>query len=875
MTWITRWLCFCLWAAIVSSELTCYDGVDDSCGSLELDAHIDATDSNELYLLQHDFTLSSRAVRQHVASIHVADTEDSGALMQTSAKSRPRMAAEAAVATENNRNQVLLPCKTASSPKQPTITQVVNHLEEKVATRPPEKSQTTPREEVLEVSKKDTTVELEIVGTFLWQTALQLIQQVNGDTKPDSWSEKDRWAKASGMKANSEGDLSAFVTAGFTNALGILCCVILFAFLRSWYPSIYQNNLELNSPPLNQIPEGSWGWMHASWSVTTEQVIENAGLDQAMLLKFTELGMRITCMIGIPMFCFFGPMNAAFGGHAAGADRFSYFSFGNIAMGSNLYWIHAFVVWGVAFLVHDSIYRAQRRFLQWRFQWLRDLPNPRANTVLVEGIPEGHQSDEVLKNFFNQMFGDHDKVTSTYVVRSAPKLEEQWEKREAVKQSCAAARFKAMKVDAVDADKEELVKLQDKIAELDRVVGEEQQKVRSKSFFPGPDGYYTSSGFVTFREKSDALLALSMQLGEDAEQWEISLPPEPNSVLYHDLQQGSSSGQTLMVIGYLITAALYILYMPAVVGITQIAESINMGKLQPLWEAFAPTAGLQVMVAFLPTFLIFIFRTFFVLKDDACAQQMLQNWYFVFQLVFVIMVTAVGGSVVDFTTTLAKEPLEISGMLGQTMPSATHFYMNYLVLQWTSHFLELLRVANLSKWFFFRTMYDDETARQMAEPEDQDYYGIGSRSTRLTVNLLISIIYGTLCPPMNILTFIEFLFCRVVYGYLVPFAETKKPDLGGVFWVQQLRHVFVGNIIYCLVMAGVLFGRAASRGPGFIALSSLVYIVWSMRRFESAFSWQKLPFKQLMDPAESTQNWISLLSKNRVVSGEYKQPFMK
>merc|ERR1719171_2023061 len=148
---------------------------------------------------------------------------------------------------------------------------------------------------------------------------------------------------------------------------------------------------------------------------------------------------------------------------------------------------------------------------------------------------------------------------------------------------------------------------------------------------------------------------------------------------------------------------------------------------------------------------------------------------------------------------------------------------------------------------FFRRMYDDETARGMSEPEDQDYYGIGSRSCRMTINACIGIVYGTLSPPINLLTFIEFLICRVIYGYLLPFAETKKPDLGGVFWVQQLRHLFFGNIIYCIVMVGVLLGRATTNGPAIIAAPSLFYVVWSMRRFERAYLWEKLPMKELME----------------------------
>jgi hypothetical protein len=178
----------------------------------------------------------------------------------------------------------------------------------------------------------------------------------------------------------------------------------------------------------------------------------------------------------------------------------------------------------------------------------------------------------------------------------------------------------------------------------------------------------------------------------------------------------------------------------------------------------------------------------------------------------------------------------------------------------------LMRYIPLTKWFMFRRFYDDETARTMSEPEDQDYYGIGSRSCRMTINLCIGIIYGTLSPPINLLTFIEFLICRVTYGYLLPFAETKKADLGGVFWVQQLRHIFTGNIIYCMVMTGVLLGRATTNGPGLIAGASLFYVVWSMQKFERSFSWEKIPFTNLMDG--STE-------KPKPDCGTYVQPFMQ
>jgi hypothetical protein len=286
--------------------------------------------------------------------------------------------------------------------------------------------------------------------------------------------------------------------------------------------------------------------------------------------------------------------------------------------------------------------------------------------------------------------------------------------------------------------------------------------------------------------------------------------------------------------------------MPLVIGITNVAKVVNMGPLQPVWQGLAPTMGLQLMVAFLPTILLLIFRVFFTLKADAWSQAMLQNYYFWFQVVFVIMATAVGQDVKGFTDTLATDPFAIFGVMADTMPYATHFFMNFQVLQWVTHVMNILRYVTLAKYKALSQLFPEDKAKELAEPEDQDYYGIGSRSARWTIQMCIGIVFGTLSPPVSVLTFLNFAVVRVVYGYLIPFAETKKPDLGGVFWVSQLKHLFVGNIIYCILMIGVLAKRAANLGPMIIAAPSLGYVIWSMQRFKTQFNWEKLPFEELM-----------------------------
>jgi len=540
------------------------------------------------------------------------------------------------------------------------------------------------------------------------------------------------------------------------------------------------------------------------------------------------MGMNILGFLSMPLLCVEGPMNLLLGGNAAGKDYLSYLSFGNVKEGSWLYWVHCFLVWGVVFTVQVNVYRAMNMFMNQRFRWLKELPPSRGNTLLIEDIPVEYRSDTALKTYFEDIFG-RGNIHSVYFVKRDPAL-------------VAAVRRKedaelALKGTGTE---EELRKAQ-------REVRVERNNVKTAAKAIG--GVNTGTAFVRFEKRSDAELASRAQFGEDISEWSVSLPPPAEAIIWESLKSGSEAKVLMKIIGYLLVGLLYMGYLPAVIYITEIANKIDAGPLQPLWGAFAPTLGLQIMVAFLPTFLLLIFHFFFMLPDSTYTQQMLQNWYFVFQVVFVILVTAIGPSLQEFMKAIAEKPFDVFLIFGESMPHATHFYMNFIVLQWVAHFTNLTRNVNLFKYIFFKKVckYDGAKAKELSEPEDQDYYGIGSRSARFTINLCIGIIYGTLSPPITVLTFVNFAICRLVYGYLVCFAESKKPDLGGVFFVHQLKHVFWGNAIYCITMTGVLLGRSDSTAPGLIAGASLPYVFWSYHRFNTKFEWERLPLHQAVE----------------------------
>ncbi len=59
----------------------------------------------------------------------------------------------------------------------------------------------------------------------------------------------------------------------------------------------------------------------------------------------------------------------------------------------------------------------QVSFVARRVQWLRRMPPPRCNTVLVEHIPPEHCSDSGLVAYFNSVFG-REVVESAHVTRT-------------------------------------------------------------------------------------------------------------------------------------------------------------------------------------------------------------------------------------------------------------------------------------------------------------------------------------------------------------------------------------------------------------------------------------------------------------------------
>jgi len=351
---------------------------------------------------------------------------------------------------------------------------------------------------------------------------------------------------------------------------------------------------------------------------------------------------------------------------------------------------------------------------------------------------------------------------------------------------------------------------------------------------------------------------MTARFSADAGDLVLSVPPSPTDVRYEDLTVSPALGKILALLGYGAIFGMFVSYIPFVAVMSTLTQLENLEKasvfralathapaLATFIQGFLSTLGIVIFMSFLPTILMGIFRTFFILKAEAWAQQRLQVAYFWFLVVFVLLITAVGGSLLSRIAHLVEHPLEVSAVLADSLPSATHFYLSYLAMQWVVHGMNLTRYIPLTKFFMFKAVLGEQRAVELAEPEDQDYYGVGARSARWSLDLMLAIVFSSITPLMTFVAFINFLIIRVVYGYLLTFAEIRKHDLGGPFFLEQMKQVQFGLCIYILLMMGVFARRAENWLPVIIAGLALIPVLIAFRRIYT-LAIESLPLEQVV-----------------------------
>eukprot|EP00441_Pelagodinium_beii_P019945 CAMPEP_0197659876 /NCGR_PEP_ID=MMETSP1338-20131121/49546_1 /TAXON_ID=43686 ORGANISM="Pelagodinium beii, Strain RCC1491" /NCGR_SAMPLE_ID=MMETSP1338 /ASSEMBLY_ACC=CAM_ASM_000754 /LENGTH=827 /DNA_ID=CAMNT_0043237037 /DNA_START=119 /DNA_END=2602 /DNA_ORIENTATION=- len=663
-------------------------------------------------------------------------------------------------------------------------------------------------------------------------------------------------AQAMRVKLDGKGDTRALASTALFSIFGMACILASFRTLRVTYPTLYsKRELERitssQDEPKVASDEGAFAspihdsddevgpsmlkQLRSTWRLQDDCVIEVAGLDACMHLQFQVLALRvlISLMVIPAVLC---PLHWM--GAPEGAESFAAVSWTVHEDRYGVLCLHCITVWYVVLITIRHLFKAQEQFLPMRYAWLKQVKPPQATTVIVEGIPENLRTDARLGAYFSSLFPEN-AVLRSYVVRRTKLLASKLARLEEAQQACGRA---LSRLEAVTAA-EQLKNVQEE------VTAEHVRLGRAADAFD-PDAC-TNCGIITFRSHRDVRLALREQLATDCCTLSLKVAPAPEDIWYDSFQMPQSK-----TVGWLCILGIFTFFSPCVVLVSSLVRLNSLARVAPvvadlkenapgfaaMLEGLLTTMALNALMAVTPWMFYLVSCSFFRPFSFADVQVKVQGLYFTFLAFFILLVTTFTQGVMSTLWLVAQQPTHIVHLLATSLPTASHFYVNYLVVGWLSCIYELIRLFPLLKFISYKEHMGSEEARQKAETESVE---LGSRVGKSVLMLLICIVYCSLCPVALIFGAIYFLLERVSHGYLCYYAEPKQPDLGGKNWVQALQQVHIGLVIYVLLMVGVL----GASGIEFIIclVPSLYVIANSWLNLNSSFLWESLPLDGVFD----------------------------
>jgi len=701
------------------------------------------------------------------------------------------------------------------------------------------------------------------------------------------------------IRKNSYGDAYALEMAIVISAGLVSLMLWGFFMLRRRHPLLFDGRRRRDAPqdPRRVSFKISYVEFEARiFDPEADRVIQTAGLDGWMQLRFYTLNCSILATMGWFCMIVLCPLHVFFG--IEEVDPLSKLGINSLSRGHHLFWVHALLVWWVVGVTGFLLLRAQTRFLMYRYGWLGALPRPRATTLIVENIPREYRSDKKLHAFFESIFPG-EAVERAYVVRKVPELSRKMKELKSAKYmlklaqervesanlsaapalqsnrlallrstfknccrrfgSLAQVFFHVQSLDVASPDEDEIEQYKKEVQEAKQSFEKEREEVYQKIAEEKTE-VFSRTGFVTFSSRRCAALALDRRYRPAATEMSVDIPPDPVDVLWKDLAVGRKGTTSRESLGILCLFLVFIFWAPLIVLVSGLAtlksflrqvtdgfEKHLTGESwsEPLMEGWISQLLLKTIMAIMPNILLFIIRKFFILKAGTWAQLRLQEWYYYFQVIFVVLAAAFGRSLYLALDRVLNDFPKAFSSLENELPRASNFYLSYAVLGWSGTAVYLLRPIALAKYAAFRTVVGKIEAVYRAQDEHPAFFGTGVRMTKATTMTTVTLVFCMCSPMICFFALVYFCINRAVYAYLLMRAEEKRPDLGGAYWVKALEQVFFGLLLFVVVMVGILSYRGENKGPAIAAGLSLVLLHWFWKRFRG-LEWRSLPMEKVI-----------------------------
>jgi hypothetical protein len=331
----------------------------------------------------------------------------------------------------------------------------------------------------------------------------------------------------------------------------------------------------------------------------------------------------------------------------------------------------------------------------------------------------------------------------------------------------------------------------------------------------------TSTGFVTFNNLSAVTLAASAPLLNQGLQdyLEVFLAPEPRDVQWNNVHIDIiwTSGRE-WIANVLLTFGVLLWSVPVTL-IQALASTDSLAQFTGLsWLAdiggehaafingYLPVVSLLGLIMILPIMFRWIAEKYENRKTKSGVEASILARFFNYQLAN-IYITVTAGSIWDALYKIADHPGNALAILAASFPTVVGYFVSLLLTKTLAGLpIVMLRVAEVSRYFFYKTFFREKkmTQREIDSIYKPTMLQYGWEYPTQLLVIVICFTYACISPIILPVGAAYFLFALVVYKMQVLYVYTSKFESGGGMFPSVCNRTLIGLICGQLTLIGYM-----------------------------------------------------------------------
>lgn len=652
--------------------------------------------------------------------------------------------------------------------------------------------------------------------------------------------------------------------------------VSVFIVLRKRFPRIYEPKSIVSTVPERRktepLPAGRFSWVMPLTMQADTSLLSKAGLDGYFFLRYMKLMAVITlggCVILWPILF---PVYATGPAKLSGLDVIS---LSNIAGSPGRFYGAVLMGWIFIAFVCYAIFREYVHYIQVRGEYMSSPEHartPQATTVLITSIPSTHLSEDAMHEAFGKLPGG---IRHIYFNRNLNSLDNDIETRDKIAYKLETAQIKLIRT-ATKLNNKSKEKGQD--INVDHNTTEDGRGTASR-YVPAKKRPSHRLGFLgligkkvdTINWCTDELARLNPEIVQqqaDKEKFKMmnscfvefntqaaaqicyqavscgtaySMHPRYTEIAPQDIVWSNMSltwqsrllkttGATAFVAALIIFWAIPVAFVGTLSNITYLTNKVKFLR----FILNCPPVLLGLITSYLPTILLAVLMSLIIpiilrysaktsgIPTKAGIEYAVSNTYFLFLVVQSFLVVTVVSSATAAVTQIIDDPTSAATILAAKLPTASNFYISYILLQGLAISAgALAQVVGLILFKVLGKILDSTPRKKWSRWNNLNAVGFGTLFPTYTFLSMITLTYSLIAPL--ILIFSAFTFCAfyMTYKYNFLYVYSLKTSTMGLLYPRALQQTIVGLYFLEVCMIGLV---AVGKSYGSIVLMVIALV---------------------------------------------------